>query len=434
MPPEERQKHLSALVKVLQISRDMVATTDLDELFGVIIQRSMELMEAERATLFLYDSETDELVSRIAAGAKEIRFSAGAGIAGAVARSQRTLNVPDAYADERFNREVDRQTGFRTRNILAVPLLDYSSQLVGVLEVLNKTSGPFGPEDVGLAETLAAQAGVVLQRARLLEHYIQKQRMEQALQIARQIQQELLPGEDPHPPGFDVAGWSSPADETGGDIYDFLDLGDGRWMLLLAAATGQGVGPALVIAEARAMLRALSIPDGDAPNGGAAGGDALDISTVMAKVNNLLAMDLSSSRFVTCFFGVLDAPAGHVRYASAGQGPILFYSRGTDQFSELDATDLPLGVMPDTEFAEQIDLKLHPGDILAVITDGFFEAGDPDGQLFGTERICEVIRNGRDLSPREIIEQLRREVDQFTRSAPQTDDLTAIMVKRKSGG
>ncbi len=412
-------KRLSALEKVLQISRDMAATSDLDELLGVIIARSMELLEAERATLFLYDSDSDELFSKIAAQSGEIRFSAAAGIAGAVVRNKQVLNVPDAYADERFNRNVDRQTGFRTRNILAVPLLDYAGELVGVLEVLNKRIGPFDDDDIALAETLGAQAGVVIQRARLLEHYVEKQRMEQAMQIARQIQQDILPRENPQIAGFDVAGWSSPADETGGDIYDFFDLGEGRWTFMLADATGHGIGPALVIAEARAMLRALSDAD-------------LDIPAVMARVNDLLTADLSQSRFVTCLFALLDGPAGAVRYVSAGQGPIIFYDRAADKFDELPATALPLGIMEGVEFDEQVERRLATGDMMVITTDGFFEASDAEGELFGTERMCQIIRRCRDLTADEIIQNLRRKVFEFTGPVPQADDLTAIIV-RKTG-
>jgi len=431
MPPDQTQKKLSALEKLLQISRDMVATTDLDELLGVIVQRSMELLEAERASIFLYEADAHELVSRIAHGEREIRFPAGAGIAGAVAASRQTLNVPEAYADDRFNREIDRRTGFRTRNLLAVPMLDYGGELVGVLEVINKVRGPFGADDVALAETLAAQAGVVLQRARLLEHYVQKQRMEQALAIARQIQQDLLPRARPEVAGFDVAGWSRPADETGGDIYDFFHLGEGRWTLMLADATGHGVGPALVIAEARAMLRALSAACvGLGGAGGPPGARELDISRVMSAVNDLLAADLSQSRFVTCFFALLDGPAGAVRYASAGQGPIIFYDRAADRFEQLPATDLPLGVIEGMDFRELVERPLAAGDILAVVTDGFYEACDPADEQFGTDRACRVIRECRDLPAEDIIANLQRAVDAFTQAAPQADDLTAIIVKR----
>ncbi len=417
MSSPQSNKRLLALEKVLQISRDMVATNDLDELLGLIIDRSMELLDSERATLFLYDADSDELFSKIAAQSGEIRFSAGAGIAGAVVRSKHVLNIPDAYADERFNRDVDRQTGFRTRNILAVPLLDHSGDLVGVLEVLNKHTGSFDDHDITLAQTLGAQAGVVIQRARLLVHYVEKQRMEHALEIARQIQQDLLPKENPRAEGFDISGWSSPADETGGDIYDFLDLGEGRWTFMLADATGHGIGPALVIAEARAMLRALS-------------GAELDTPTVMAMVNDLLTADLSQSRFVTCIFGLVDSPAGTVRYVSAGQGPIIFYDRQSDKFDELPATALPLGIMEGTEFDEQVKRRLATGDMMIITTDGFFEAADADGDLFGTERMCQIIRRCRDMTADEIIQNLRRKVFEFTGPVPQADDLTAIIVKK----
>ncbi|OPX23683.1 MAG: hypothetical protein B1H04_03435 [Planctomycetales bacterium 4484_123] len=419
----ERNKRISAYEKVLQITRDMVATVNLDELLSVILTRSVELLEAERATLFLHDAEAGQFVSRIAHGTDEIRIPADEGIAGAAARSREVLNIPDAYADGRFNREVDRRTGFRTRNILAVPLLDHSGQLVGVLEVLNKRRGGFSDEDVVLAETLGAQAGVALQRARLLEHYVEKQRMEQALAIARDIQRGQLPRADPQVEGFDVAGTTWPADETGGDIYDFLDLGAGRTSLMLADATGHGIGPALVIVEARAMIRALTSHQSTA--------GPTDLSAVLCQVNDLLVRDLDEMRFVTCFFGLLDSADGSVRYVSAGQGPILFYDRAADEFEELPATDLPLGVLEHCQFSEQVERVLKTGDVLAVLTDGFFEATNDRDEQFGMQRVREVIRGKRDLPASRIVAELRAAVDDFTGPMPQADDLTAIVIKRK---
>jgi len=422
--PRESQSRLDALEKVLQISRDMVATADLDELLGVIIERSMELLDSERASLFLYEPATDELITRIAHGEEEIRMPATAGIAGSVAQSREILNIPDAYADDRFNRDVDRQTGFRTRNILALPLIDYAGDLVGVLEVLNKRDGAYTDGDIRLARTLGAQAGVTLQRARLLAHYVEKQRMAQSLEIARQIQQGLLPGEPPALDGYDVAGWTGPADETGGDIFDFFEVAPGQWTLMLADATGHGVGPALMVAQARAMLRALAAPCMREHGG------RMDLRAVIEHVNNLLAADLDGGRFVTCFFALLDAAGGLVRYCSAGQGPIIFYRRADDSFEELIATGLPLGIMDGADFDEQVERSLAPGDMLIVVTDGFFEAPNAAGEMFGIPRMCEAIRRDRDLPAAEIIDSLRRDVDAFTDGAPQADDLTAVIARR----
>ena len=418
MMSSAESKRYDDLLKVLDIARSMVATIDLDNLLRLIIDRGMELLDAQRATLFLYDAESDELVSRIAAGADEIRFPADRGLAGAVVQAGRTLNVADAYADPRFNPDVDRETGFRTRSILSVPLLDYRGQLVGVLQVLNKRGGAFSEYDVSLAETLGAQAGVMLQRAKLIEHYLQKEEMERAMKIARDIQRGLLPEQSPSICGFDVAGFSEAADETGGDVYDFLRLPDGRWVLLVADASGHGIGPALVIAETRAMLRAVSLEDCDLPR-------------VLRTVNSLLSLDLNDGRFVTCFVGVLDPLVSHMAYAAAGHGPLIFYDREKDAFSQRRATGLPLGVMEDAAYEEVVSHSFAPGDIAVITTDGFFEATNGDGEEFGVDRMTELLRRDRDLPAADMIANLHQAVVEFTAKEQQNDDLTAIVVKRR---
>jgi phosphoserine phosphatase len=407
---------LEDLQKLLAISRSMVAASDLDTLLHLIVERSMELLGAERATLFLYDPARDQLISRIAHKAEEIRMPADRGVAGACIRTRAVINVADAYADGRFNPEIDRQTGFRTRNILAIPLNDYSDDLVGVLEVINKRSGSFGRYEITLAETLAAQAGVAIQRANLIQHYLEMQKMQRAMEIAREIQQGLLPKADPKLAGYDIAGFSQPADQTGGDVYDFFPLGEDRLAIVVADAAGHGIGPALVIAETRAMLRALS-------------GQCPDMPVVLGTVNDLLAADLSDARFVTCFFGVLDTRQSCLTFASAGQGPILLYDRQADAFREQVATGVPLGAFGGVRFDEVIVYGLHPGDFATILTDGLFEAMNEHGEQFGIERVMDLLRCCRDLPARETIEQLRNAVMSFS-VAEQADDYTAVIVRR----
>ena len=418
MTRPDAEKQLHDLAKVLDISRAMMATVDLDSLLNLILQRSMELLDAERASLFLYDQPRNELYSRIAAGTDEIRFPADRGIAGACIRTGQTINVPDAYADGRFNQEIDRATGFRTRNILAVPLRDYQGELVGVLQVLNKRRGGFGEYDVQLAETLAAQAGVVVQRAALIEHYLAKQQMERAMQIARDIQRALLPQEAPAVCGFDIAGFCQPADQTGGDTFDFMPLPDGRWMLVVADATGHGIGPALVIAETRAMLRAVSLHDAE-------------VTRVLQTVNDLLTADLAECRFVTCFFGLLDPLADCLHFGSAGHGPLIFHDRQADTFRQLPATGLPLGLMVQADYGEVICHHFGRGDLAVITTDGFFEAANAAGQQFGVSRLLELLRRDRDLPSKQIIANLHHAVSDFTAGQAQADDLTAVVIRRK---
>jgi len=410
----DRQQDLR---KVLDIARMMAATVDLDSLLRLIIDRGMELLDAERASLFLYEPASHELVSRIAAGAGEIRFPADRGVAGATIAGGATIVVPDAYADPRFNPEVDRNTRFVTQNILSVPLRDHDGRIVGVLQVLYSRSGGFSEYGIWLAETLAAQAGVSIQRARLIEHYLQKQEMERAMRIARDIQRGLLPKAPPDIEGFDIAGFTQPADDTGGDVYDFFPLPEGRWMFVVADASGHGIGPALVIAETRAMLRATALR-----------GD--DVATLLATTNSLLERDLEG-RFVTCFLGLLDPATGTLVYGSAGHGPLLFYRRAADEFTEVSATGLPLGIVPGVAYDKVPSFRFQSGDFAAVITDGFFEADDPAGkERFGVPRLIELLRRDRDAPAAEMIANLHRAVVAFSGRAVQADDLTAVVVKK----
>jgi sigma-B regulation protein RsbU (phosphoserine phosphatase) len=406
---------IQRLRRILDVTRQMAAQTDLDALLATIIDAAREVLGSERATLFLFDAEASELYSRVATGTAGIRFPATAGIAGTAAQTRQVVNVPDAYADPRFNRDVDRRTGFRTRNLLTIPLENLDGALIGVLQVLNKRNGAFDADDEELARTLGAQAGVALHRATLLEEYAEKQRLARDLDIARSIQQAYLPKANPQVPGWDIAGWNRSADETGGDCYDFIALPDGRLGLFLADATGHGIGAALVIAQCRSLLRALlSVSN--------------DLRAVAARVNDLLEADISEGRFVTAFIGVLDPAAGTIEYVSAGQAPLLLIDSARAE--NRDATGLPLGVMPQATF-EVERVTLRPGALFVLLTDGFYEAAAPSGELFAVERVCDFVQ-ARAAAPLErLIADLHEAITHYTAHGPQADDLTAVLVRRR---
>jgi phosphoserine phosphatase len=409
--------HIADLRAVLEVTRELASTSDLSALLRTVEKAALSVLECERATVFLYDRDRHELYSRLATGVDAIRFSADRGIAGQVVRTGEVIDVPDAYADPRFNPEIDRQTGFRTRNMITFPLLGFDNTVVGVLQVLNKSRGDFDPWDSELVRTFGAQVGVALQRQLLLEHFAEKKRLERDLNIARDIQQGLLPDADPCVPGYDIAGWNKPADATGGDCYDYLALPDGCLALTIADATGHGIGPALMIAECRALFRAsMSLTH--------------DLTAVVGRVNNLLCEDLPDDRFVTAFFGLLD-PAAHVlSWISAGHGPLIKYLRAEDRIVELKANGMPLGIVSDVPFSEVDRFEMRPGDMMAVVTDGFFEWARPDKELFGLERTYHILRASRDRPAGEIIRTLHEAVLEFARGTPQADDLTAVVIKR----
>jgi len=401
---------------ILQIARALGMSSDLDNLLKMVVYYSMELLDAERSTLFLYDSEHKELYTRIAEGVEEFRISVNVGFAGLAARDLKVVNIPDAYADERFNQEVDAQTGYRTRSILSCPLTDYNGELVGVLQILNKREGTFDDSDIELAKALSAQAGVALQRARLLEEYLEKQRMDNAMKIASEIQQKLLPGQSPPLEGFDIACWNRQCDVTGGDFCDFISLDKKRLMLSIGDASGHGIGPALVSCAARAMMRALWIND-------------CDIEEVVRKVNKLMEADLPDNRFITAFLGVLYSETGQLHYCSAGQAPMLWLHSDSGNIDILAANTFPMGILPDMENIETQKALMQTGDIFALLTDGFYEWARSDKEQFGVKRVVEVITANRQENATDILKAIRTAVEEFA-DTKQSDDLTAIIMKR----
>jgi phosphoserine phosphatase len=417
MADSATDRQIADLRTLLDVSRQLGAVTELLPLLKQIEQAALTILDCERVTVFLYDPNDDELYSKVATGASDIRFSAKLGIAGEAARARQIITVNDAYADARFNPDVDKKTGFHTRNLLTVPMFGHDGRIVGVLQILNKRRGAFTPADEERATTLALLAGVAVHRQMLMDEYAEKQRIQRDLHIAREIQQALLPRKNPDLPGYDVAGWNCPADETGGDCFDFIRLADNCLALMVADATGHGIGPALIVSECRALLRALATVTDDVPK-------------IMSRVNRLISDDLPEGRFVTTFFGLLDSSRHQIHYVSAGHGPLLLIRATTGQVVELAATAIPLGILDEITIAPAAPLEMRPGDIFVVTTDGFFEWPNAAGELYGIERVAQVIcRNGqRPMS--EVIQALRTDVTAFAAGIPHPDDLTIIAVKR----
>ena len=269
---------------------------------------------------------------------------------------------------------------------------------------------------------------MVAQLAALAEDQLARVKLEEEMGVARSIQQGSFPSALPQVGGYDIAARSTPAEQCGGDAFDCVGLaGPGiadaeatveRVLLLLADATGHGVGPALSSMQARGMTRL----------GARLGQSLLDI---VREVNAQLCQDLPPGRFVTAWYGMLDPSAHTVESLSAGQGPIYVYRYAEDRFDFIDSDAMPFGVtsagfMPDA--SQRIGLQ--PGDILLVITDGYYEAMNPAGAQWGEAAVQQVVRSLRDRPCAEILDALDRGSHDFCKPLQPGDDRTAILVRR----
>jgi len=440
MPEAESTLHQDALRRVLAVARLLGATDDLHEVLSVIIDAMRDVLDAERATVFEHDAPKAQLFSSVAHGVasgpgvpEEIRVDVGQGLAGECARARAVINVPDAYADPRFNPAVDKATGFRTRSILAIPLESVGGELVGVAQVLNKRGGRFGPEDEEIACALAAQAAVAIKRARLLEDRLMREKLEREIEVARHVQQQSFPSSLPRMKGYDLAAFSEPAEQTGGDAYDAVGLahdGSSRRVMpngdeadgaffFMADATGHGVGPALSVTQVRSMLRM----------GARIGAGVLE---TMSQINRQLCEDLPPGLFVTAWMGELDALAHTLDVFSAGQAPLLLHRYATNEVIVSDADTMPLGILPDLDAERSTRIRLEPGDVYAVISDGIIEAMRDDNEQFGLERLIDIFTGMRGSAASEISDRIRSTVDAFTGGAPAADDQTVVLIRRES--
>jgi PAS domain S-box-containing protein len=238
---------------------------------------------------------------------------------------------------------------------------------------------------------------------------------EREFRLAREIQQGLLPKVSPTLAGFAIAGASHPAQETGGDYYDFIPMPDGHQGIALGDASGHGIGAALLIAETRAYLRALALSH-------------TDPGTILRLLNRRLAEDISTDHFVTLFFARLDASARSLVYSSAGHWPGYVLDAEGEVKLVLGSTSLPLGVDPGGDFSNGLALTLNPGDLVFLLSDGIVEAASGAGALFGICRALEVVRVHRHKPPGEIVAALLHHVREWSQSAP-ADDMTAVVIK-----
>ena len=245
------------------------------------------------------------------------------------------------------------------------------------------------------------------------------QQINHDLDIARSIQQDLLPTSPPQLEHFDIAGWNQPANQTGGDYFDWQLLPDGQLAISVGDATGHGIGPALVSALCRAYARASFLVE---PKH----------AQVLERLNSLLAGDLADDRFVTFAVIFLNPATSEIKVLSAGHGPILWYRRATSKLENFEAQGIPLGMIAGMTYEDSRMKSLKAGDMIVLVTDGFYEWQNPEAEEFGMERLEETIRAARDCSAEEVITRLHTAVKDFSRGTEQNDDLTAVVLKRKN--
>jgi len=254
-----------------------------------------------------------------------------------------------------------------------------------------------------------------LEQARMREEALARKKVDQELELARHIQQGLLPGFPPEIPGFELYGNNLPSRQVSGDLFGWWQRGDGKWLFCLADVSGKGLGPGLLMASLQATLEAWTERD-------------LSTSELAFQLSRNLARNTDGRRFVTAFLALLDPATGTLSYTNAGHNPALLL-RGSEPIQALEAQGLPLAMLPGNPYGEA-SLSLVPGDLLVVYTDGITEAANAEDEEFGTEALWTLVGAHRHESLPALDAALLGELDRFTEGAPYLDDRTLLMLRR----
>lgn len=410
------QRMLNKLTFLVDASKALSSTLDLSELLGRILDVAKSQVEAERGTIFLVDEKAEEIWSLIAHGLEkqEIRLPLGKGIAGHVAKTGEIVNIPDAYADPRFNPEVDKRTGFRTRNILCLPIRNKPGKIIAALQLLNKKQGPFTDEDADFLITLSGHMALALENAQLHQELLDKERMEKELALARGIQRSLLPESTPLIEGFDIALLNEPCYAVGGDYYDFLSLGPHTLLVVIADVEGKGVSSALVMSNLQATLRALVLR-------------LHSLNEIAEALNRMILTHTRTQKYLSLFMGLIDLRRKGIHYINCGHVPPVIVRPDRAAFP-LTEGGMVIGLFENVQY-ERGQTKLQPGDILVLCTDGITESMNSQHEEYGTERLVRQIQQAADKKAGEIVAAVSADVARFSRQGTHVDDKVMIAIK-----
>jgi phosphoserine phosphatase RsbU/P len=408
---------------LLDITKKISRSLDLQEVLNLVMDTLDSLIPYDAAGIFVLQCRDKELVpageepcvfkSEAVRGydideLSDLHLKLGEGFIGSVALSATPIISADVRNDPVYVNARDR-----TRSEMVAPIIS-NDEVIGVFDLESDQFNAYSDDDLEVLMMLASQVAIIIEKVMLHEQLVEKKRLEGQLEVARQVQLELLPAQDPQLPGYDISAYNFPTEEVSGDYYDWVRIYDDQIGIVIADVSGKGVPAAILMAFLRASLRAATHI-----------GYATHIS--MAKVNFLLWESIESNQFVTAFYGILDAQKGTLAYSNAGHNPpLLVNAAGKGKY--IDRGEQPLGMFRETRYHEY-HLEFQPGDVLVLYTDGATEASSPSGEEFGRERLAEAVKRAYDRPAREMIASLQMEILEWTDNVGSNDDVTFFVIK-----
>jgi len=427
------RSELMRYVSLFQINEVISSTLDYDEVLRLVLQEMRRLSGAEIASIFLINKKdqvlefaatTDEKADLL----KNIRVPLGKGISGYVAQTGEYVNQSDIRSDARYYKEVDLTRGGETKSYLCVPL-KLRGEIKGTVQLMNKASGePFSDADVRLMLNFSSQAAMAIETSLLHREALTKKAFERDVHLAADIQRQSLPNTMPQLPGYSLYGHTEPAQDVGGDYFQFIRhddrTGNHKLDIIVADVAGKGIPASLIVSNFHAALQLLS-PLYDT------------LGELAYQLNNFMRQNLITGTFVTAFIARLDAATGRMHYVSCGHNPPYIFRQANGEYTAelLQQSGTAFGLRYDMEYrVHRLDLK--PGETLLIYSDGITEAINPQHVQYETDRmnanvIASLLQPGGSNTAEQIVQNLRNDVERFRQGAEVNDDLTVVCLHRE---
>jgi serine phosphatase RsbU (regulator of sigma subunit) len=423
---------LAKLKRLLEATALLHSQLPLEEALSHMLDHAVSVTDADRGLLLEKDS-LDALKVKLARRSGALRLPPES-----VAPSQTAIQLAlkqqsPVITEDLAQADMDLQAAQsivaqRLRAVVVIPLFAISrantqesmlnikrGELLGVLYLDSRRPAAFSQLDRQILDALAADAASILDNARLVERERERQRLEQEINIARDIQQALLPRDFREYPHLAVTGFNLPCLSVGGDYFDVFPLSDGRTAFLIADVSGKGLGAALLTTMLQGALSGMTL--------------GTDPARVFSHINRFLCDHSEVGRYATMFFGILDQQ-GHLEFINAGHPSPFLIRRGAAEEAFTEGS-FPVGLVPEAQYTA-VCLQLEPGDTLVLFSDGVTEAADPDEQMFGIARLKQLLTGQMECPLEQLQKCVLEAVENFARGAHQADDLTLLIVRYRA--
>ncbi|HMQ05232.1 MAG TPA: SpoIIE family protein phosphatase [Pyrinomonadaceae bacterium] len=417
--PQHGLTTVDKLRLLLDITNKISRSVDLDEVLNLVMDTLGSLLPYDAAGIYLIEHSEDAsnpyvFRSKVIRGYEisfelvEPRLRMGEGLLGHVAVTGKPVIAPDVSSEPRYF-----AARKRTRSEMVAPIIS-NDRVIGAFDLESDDLNAYTDDDLSILQLLSSQVAIIIEKDRLYEQVVEKKRIEAQLEIARQVQLELLPGQDPSFENFEISAYIFPTEEVSGDYYDWVRIFDDQVGIVVADAVGKGIPAALLMAFLRASLRA-GVQIGYAPH------------IALSKVNNLLWDSVEDHQFITAIYGILDTTNRSFVFSNAGHNPpLLIRPDGERRYVEYG--DMPLGMFNDARYHQHF-IRFERGQVMVIYTDGIIEATNSLGEEFGLDRFSDRVHECINMPAKEMIDYIRKGVADFTDRKFLDDDGTLFIVK-----